>query len=220
MKPERAAVEEARRDHILRELDRLYPDADCALYFRNAFELLIATILSAQSTDKIVNQVTPVLFAKYPSPEALAQAEVNDLETLIHATGFFRNKARNLLRCAQVLTTQYRGIVPQTMAELVALPGVGRKTANVVLGNAFGINAGVVVDTHVQRLAQRLGFTKHESPEKIERDLMASISQTTWTKFSHRLILHGRQVCSARNPRCTDCSLARYCPARESFMKV
>ncbi len=209
-------VELRRRKNILHELQRLYPAADCALNFRNAFELLIATILSAQSTDKTVNQVTPALFAKYPSPAALARADLEELETLIHATGFFRNKARSLLGCAQILSAQHGGVVPQTMSELTALPGVGRKTANVVLGNAFGINDGVVVDTHVQRLAQRLGFTKHDSPEKIERDLMASVPQAEWTTLSHQLILHGREVCNARKPKCSACSLAPYCPGKNS----
>lgn len=215
-----AAVELRRRETILHELQRLYPEANCALKFNNAFELLIATILSAQSTDKTVNQVTPILFAKYPSPAALARAELKELETLIHATGFFRNKARNLAGCAQVLSTQYHGEVPKTMLELTALPGVGRKTANVVLGNAFGINDGVVVDTHVQRLAQRLGFTKYDAPEKIERDLMSIVPQAEWTKFSHRVILHGREICNARKPKCADCALASYCPAQKQFIQA
>lgn len=205
--------EEERRRNVLRELHKLYPEAECALLFHNAYELLIATILSAQSTDKTVNQVTPALFAKYPSPQELAHADLTEIEKLVHATGFFRNKARNLLKCAQVLVTQHRGLVPQTMTELIALPGVGRKTANVVLGNAFGKNEGVVVDTHVARLAQRLGFTQHEQPEKIERDMTAWVPREEWTSFSHRLILHGRQVCIARKPKCESCALARLCPS-------
>ncbi len=213
MRPERDGKETARRHEILRKLKKLYPDAECALYFCNAYELLIATILSAQSTDKTVNEVTPALFAKYPAPRELAQADLAELEGLIHATGFFRAKARNLLGCAQVLVTQHRGEVPQTMAELTALPGVGRKTANVVLGNAFGKNEGIVVDTHVQRLSQRLGFTKQTQPEKIEQDLVRWVPQKDWTVFSHRLILHGRQVCAARKPKCEACALTRKCPA-------
>lgn len=214
MKRERVTPESLRRHKVLRKLHELYPKAECALHFRNAYELLSATILSAQSTDKTVNEVTPALFEKYPSPYELARAEVAVLEKLIHATGFFRTKARNLLGCAQVLVTQHSGAVPQTMEELTALPGVGRKTANVVLGNAFGKNEGLVVDTHVQRLAQRLGFTQQTQPVKIERDLMAWVPQEEWTKFSHLLILHGRQVCAARKPKCAVCALASDCPAR------
>lgn len=213
MRRERGSREAERRQKILRKLKELYPAAECALRFRNAYELLIATILSAQSTDKTVNEVTPALFAKYPSPHDLAQADLAELERIIHATGFFRNKARNLLGCAQVLVTRHNAEVPQTMAELTALPGVGRKTANVVLGNAFGKNEGIVVDTHVRRLAQRLGFTKHERPEKIEQDLTAWAPQKDWTIFSHLLILHGRQICAARKPRCEECALRAECPA-------
>ena len=213
MKSARALIEESRRQGLLRELQRLYPNPECALQFRNAYELLIATILSAQSTDKTVNLVTPALFAKYPSPLELAQAREREIEKLIHATGFFRNKARNLLACAQVLVKQYRGVVPQTMAELTALPGVGRKTANVVLGNVFGKNEGLAVDTHVQRLAQRLGFTRQTQPGKIESDLMTWVPHEEWTIFSHRLILHGRQVCGAHAPKCNVCTLTQLCPS-------
>jgi endonuclease-3 len=215
VKPARANAEELRRRKILRELQRLYPEAECALHFRSAYELLLATILSAQSTDKTVNQVTPALFAKYPSAKELARADLEELERLIHATGFFRNKARNLSGCAQVLVSQHNGEVPQTMAELTALPGVGRKTANVVLGNAFGMNEGIVVDTHVQRLSQRLGLTGQRAPEKIEQELMSRVPQKDWTVFSHRLILHGRQVCFARKPKCETCVLAKYCPSSQ-----
>lgn len=205
--------ETGRQREVLRKLKKLYPAAECALHFRNAYELLVATILSAQSTDKTVNEVTPALFAKYPSPRDLAQADRAELESLVHATGFFRNKARNLQACAQVLVTRYNSEVPQTMAELLELPGVGRKTANVVLGNAFGKNEGIVVDTHVRRLAQRLGFTGHTQPEKIEQDLTAWVPQNDWTIFSHLLILHGRQVCAARKPRCATCIISPECPA-------
>lgn len=213
MKPVHGSNETARRQEVLRQLKTLYPRAECALRFRNAYELLVATILSAQSTDKTVNEVTPALFAQYPSPCKLAEADLSEVERLIHATGFFRNKARNLVGCAQVLITRHDGKVPQSMAELTALPGVGRKTANVVLGNAFGKNEGIVVDTHVRRLAQRLGFTKHASPEKIEQDLTAWVPQQDWTTFSHLLILHGRQICSARKPKCEECALRLACPA-------
>lgn len=213
MKAERAAKETQRRLEILRKLKQLYPHAECALHFRNAYELLIATILSAQSTDKTVNGLTPALFKKYPSPQELAAANPKELEQLIHASGFFRTKARNLLGCAQVLMKQHHGEVPQTMPALTALPGVGRKTANVVLGNAFGKNEGIVVDTHVQRLSQRLGFTKQTQPEKIEQELTSWVPRKEWTMFSHWLILHGRQVCVARKPKCETCALAAACPA-------
>ncbi|MDZ7269082.1 MAG: endonuclease III [candidate division KSB1 bacterium] len=209
------AAEKARRQRVVRTLRRLYPAAACALVHRNPFELLVATILSAQSTDKTVNEVTPALFRAFPTPAALAQAKPAEVEKLIHATGFFRNKARHLIACAQRLVSEHGGRVPASMAELTALPGVGRKTANVVLGNAFGINDGVVVDTHVQRLARRLGLTAEKTPEKIERDLMAIVPRKEWTLFSHRLILHGRHICRARKPRCGACTLAPDCPARE-----
>jgi len=213
VKAERAARETQRRLEILRKLKQLYPHAECALHFRNAYELLIATILSAQSTDKTVNALTPALFNKYPSPRELAAANPEELEQLIHASGFFRTKARNLLGCAQVLMKQHHGEVPQTMSALTALPGVGRKTANVVLGNAFGKNEGIVVDTHVQRLSQRLGFTTQTQPEKIEQELTSWVPRKEWTVFSHWLILHGRQVCVARKPKCEACALAAACPA-------
>ncbi len=215
MSAKRAQAEFLRRKRVLRGLAKLYPQADIALHFRQPFELMVATILSAQSTDKTVNEVTPALFEKYPDAAALAAAGPAALQEMIHRTGFFRNKAKSLLGCAQALMQKHGGEVPQTMAELVALPGVGRKTANVVLGNAFGKNEGVVVDTHVQRLSQRLGFTKQISPEKIERDLMESVPRKDWTVFAHRLILHGRQICQARKPKCAVCALAPDCPARQ-----
>lgn len=215
MKPANAREEQRRRMRVLRTLRRLYPDADCALEHHSPFELLVATILSAQSTDKTVNDVTPELFRKYPTPAALAQARQPELEKLIHATGFFRNKARNLIGCAQALVAKHGGQVPASMQELTALPGVGRKTANVVLGNAFGINDGVVVDTHVQRISLRLGFTAQKTPEKIEQDLMKIVARKQWTIFSHRLILLGRQICQARKPKCRECVLAPDCPSRQ-----
>ena len=195
-------------------LAEAYPDAQCALNHRNPFELLVATILSAQSTDKLINQVTPALFQKYPTPAALAKAGLKDIEQAIQQTGFFRNKAKSLKGCAEALVRDHRGKVPQSMDDLLKLPGVGRKTANVILGTAFGINAGVVVDTHVQRLSRRLGLTDEETPEKIEQDLMRVMSQEQWTVFSHRMIQHGRQVCVARTPKCEICTIAKDCPSR------
>ncbi len=212
----KAPISEKRRHtRLLNKLRELYPDAECALHFTNPFELLVATILSAQSTDKTVNQITPALFQKYPTPAAMAKADIAELEELIRPSGFFHNKARNLKDCAAAVANEHHGEVPRAMEELVALPGVGRKTANVVFGNAFGINAGVVVDTHIQRLSQRLGFTKEQNPEKIERDLMSIVPQDDWTVFAHRMIQHGRQVCQARKPKCNECLLAPECPSRQ-----
>jgi endonuclease-3 len=212
----KAALSEKRRHaRILAKLRKLYPEAECALPFANPFELLVATILSAQSTDKTVNQIAPALFKKYPAPATMAKANINELEELIRPSGFFHNKAKNLQACAAAVANEHHGEVPRTMEELIALPGVGRKTANVVLGNAFGINAGVVVDTHIQRLSQRLGFTQEENPEKIERDLMRIVPQEEWTIFAHRMIQHGRHVCQARQPKCNECLLAPECPSRQ-----
>ena len=191
----------------------LYPDAHCELDYKDAWQLLVATILSAQCTDRRVNMVTPVLFAKYPGPPELAAARQEDVEEIIRSTGFFRNKARNLIAMAGALVDRHDGQVPASMDDLVKLPGVGRKTANVVLGNACGINVGVVVDTHVQRLTARLGLTTETDPEKIERVLMDLFPQDTWTMLSHLLIWHGRRVCDARKPRCGDCTLATICPS-------
>jgi endonuclease-3 len=198
---------------ILAHLKQLYPDARCALNYRNAFELLCATILSAQCTDVRVNLVTPTLFARYPTAFDLARAEPSDVQEIIKSTGFFRNKTRSLIGMAQALVADYGGEVPQTMEALRKLPGVGRKTANVVLGNAYGINEGVTVDTHVTRLSGLLGLSRQEDPIKIEEDLMRLFSQEDWGLLSHLLILHGRQVCIARRPRCGDCVLAQLCPS-------
>ncbi len=197
----------------LSRLKALYPDARCALNYRNAFELLCATILSAQCTDVRVNMVTPTLFARYPTAYELARAEPSDVEEIIKSTGFFRNKTRSLIGMAQALVAEYGGEVPHTMVELRQLPGVGRKTANVVLGNAYSINEGVTVDTHVARLSGLLGLSRQEDPVKIENDLMHLFSQEDWGLLSHLLILHGRQVCIARRPRCGDCVLAQLCPS-------
>lgn len=189
-----------------------YPDAHCELDHRNAFELLAATILSAQCTDKRVNLVTPVLFARYPDAAALAVADPAEVEDIIRPTGFFRNKTKSLIGMAQGLVADHGGYVPESMEQLRVLPGVGRKTANVVLGNAFGINEGVVVDTHVSRVSARLGLTRQTDPIKIERDLMALFPRDQWALLSHLLIFHGRRVCVARKPRCAECVLASFCP--------
>ncbi len=204
------------RSHAGVLLDRLlarYPDAHCALDFTNAFELLCATILSAQCTDKRVNMVTPALFARYPDAAALAAARTEDLEELIRSTGFFRSKAKSLIGMAQGLVERHGGQVPAEMASLVVLPGVGRKTANVILGNAFGRNDGIVVDTHVTRLSNRLGLTTESDAVKIEQALLPLFPTERWTMLSHLLIAHGRQVCDARKPRCGDCLLADVCPS-------
>jgi endonuclease-3 len=196
--------------------DRLaehYPDAHCALDFRTPFQLLIATILSAQCTDKRVNMVTPALFKRYPTPAALAAAQPEELEEMIKSTGFFRNKAKSLIGMATGVAEQHSGRVPSSMDALVKLPGVGRKTANVILGNAFDTNEGVVVDTHVTRLSQRLGLTKNDDAVKIEQDLMKLFPRERWTMLSHLLIEHGRQICDARRPKCEVCFLNDICPS-------
>ena len=203
----------ARSRLLFDRLRAAYPDAKCALDHRNAFELIVATILSAQCTDARVNLVTPVLFARYPDAFALARAAQSDVEEIIKSTGFFRNKAKSLIAMAQALVAGHHGEVPRTMEELRVLPGVGRKTANVVLGNAFGINEGVTVDTHVTRLSLLLGLTRHDDPIKIEQDLMKLFPQERWALLSHLLIFHGRQVCIARRPRCGECLVADLCPS-------
>ncbi|HET7240635.1 MAG TPA: endonuclease III [Gemmatimonadales bacterium] len=204
--PERAKL-------VLRRLKRRYPDARCALDHHNAYELLAATILSAQCTDARVNMVTPTLFARYPDPAALAQARSDDVEEIIRSTGFFRNKTRSLIGMAQAVVAEHGGEIPRTMEELRVLPGVGRKTANVVLGNAYGINEGITVDTHVARVSGRLGLTREEDPVKIERGLMPLFPRKDWALLSHLLIFHGRQTCIARRPRCGECPLADLCPS-------
>lgn len=213
---ESAKARRQRTEEILARLRREYPKAHTALDHRNAFQLLVATILSAQCTDKRVNEVTPALFRRFPTPRELAAANLTELEELVRTTGFFRNKARALLGLGQALMAEHGGKVPADMEQLRRLPGVGRKTANVVLGSAFGQNVGVVVDTHVQRLARRLGLTTETDPEKIERDLMALVPQPDWTVWSHLLIAHGRQVCQARRPLCASCVVADLCPSAES----
>jgi endonuclease-3 len=201
----------ARARRIVALLARQYPDARCALDHGSPLQLLIATILSAQCTDVRVNLVTPALFARYPNARTFAEAKQNDLEQAIASTGFFRNKARNIIACCKNIVEFHGGKVPGTLEELVELPGVGRKTANVILGNSFGV-PGITVDTHVGRVSRRLGLTHQVDPVKVEHDLMDLIPRKEWTMFSHRMIFHGRQVCHARRPRCQDCMLAKLCP--------
>ena len=210
----RAADDATRRiGPILRVLRRTYPDARTALHHENALQLLVATILSAQCTDARVNLVTPALFAKYKTAEDFARAEQSILETEIRSTGFFRSKAKRIREAAALLVERHGGGVPDTMDALLELPGVARKTANVVLGSWFGKSEGVVVDTHVRRVSQRLALTRQKTPEKIELDLMSVLPKKEWTAFSHRVIFHGRQVCIARRPRCPDCVVADLCPS-------
>lgn len=211
MPRESKAVKAARATRIADELRRQYP-AQCALTHSNPLQLLIATILSAQCTDERVNLVTPALFAKYPDANAFASARQRDVEKLIHSTGFFRAKAKNILGATRAIIRDHAGEVPQTLAELVALPGICRKTANVVLGTAFGHAEGVVVDTHVGRLARRMGLTRHHDAVKVERDLMGLLPQPEWIEFSHRMIWHGRRICMARKPLCESCTLRAECP--------
>lgn len=210
--PAAATKSKKRARQIVDLLKREYPVVTCALVHESPFELLIATILSAQCTDERVNIVTKDVFAKYPTPQKLAAVPIPRLEKLIQSTGFFRNKAKNIHECCQMLVQEHEGQVPQELEKLVKLPGVGRKTANVVLGTAFGIPSGVVVDTHVTRLSQRLGLTEHEDAVKIERDLITQLPQEEWIDFSHRLIWHGRRICKARKPLCDQCVLNKVCP--------
>ncbi len=210
-KPERVRA-------ILGKLDEAYPAATCELHHNNPFQLLISTILSAQCTDERVNQVTATLFPKYPTPEAFAYANPRELEKEIRPTGFFRNKTKSVIGASKRIVEAFGGKVPQTMEELLTLPGVARKTANVVLGTAFGIASGVVVDTHVQRLSGRLDLTREEDPKKIEQDLMQVIPRERWILFSHQLIWHGRRVCQARKPRCAECNLERICYSEDKVV--
>jgi endonuclease-3 len=200
-------------DAVLDWLKQAYPDAHCALNHTNALELLIATILSAQCTDERVNIVTETLFRKYRTAEDFVAATQEELETDIHSTGFFRNKAKNIRAACEIILREYGGVIPPDMEKLLALPGVARKTANVVLGNAFGIASGVVVDTHVSRVSQRLALTAETVPEKIEKDLMQLIPESDWVLFSHLLIAHGRAICQARKPKCESCGLEPICPS-------
>lgn len=205
-----------RAPRVLAALRRLFPVANCALNHASPFQLLAATILSAQCTDVMVNKVTPALFAKYPDAAALAAAEPAELEKLIHSTGFYRNKAKNLIGMAKAVRDNFKGEIPRTMEELLTLPGVARKTANVVLSSGFAIAEGIVVDTHVIRLSGRLGLTRHKTPEKIERALVKLFPRESWIYLSHALILHGRSLCSARAPKCGDCPMNSFCPAAKT----
>jgi endonuclease III len=200
---------------ILKGLDEAYPNTTCALIHENPFQLLIATILSAQCTDAVVNIVTKTLFAKYPTPKDLAYANPAEVEQEIRPTGFFRNKTKSIMGASKKLLEEFGGEVPRTMEQLLTIPGAARKTANVVLGCAFGIASGVVVDTHVQRLSGRLDLTKNTDPKKIERDLMQIIPQDRWILFSHQLISHGRRICQARKPKCLECNLERICYSKD-----
>lgn len=202
---------------ILKRLARTYPDAKCALDYGNAFELLCATILSAQCTDVRVNLVTPTLFARFPTPQALAAASPGEVEDIIRSTGFFRNKTKSLIGMAQALVADHGGEVPRSMEQLRPLPGVGRKTANVVLGNAYGINEGIAVDTHVGRVSRRLGLTRHDDPVKVELDLMPLFPRREWALLSHLFIFHGRRTCIARRPKCGECVLNDICPSAQLF---
>ncbi len=210
-----ATKKQERALDIVSKLKRMYPKAKCSLDFTNPFELLIATMLSAQSTDVRVNIVTKSLFRKYPNPQAFASATQPEMERDVRQTGFFRNKAKAVIAASKAIVEKHGGQVPRTMEELTALPGVGRKTANVVLGNAFNMQVGIVVDTHVTRVSGRLGLTANVDPVKIEQDLMKLIPQKEWTVFSHRLIQHGRQICIARKPKCRECRLNELCPSAE-----
>ncbi|MGH9793194.1 MAG: endonuclease III [Candidatus Acidiferrales bacterium] len=200
---------------ILEKLDAAYPDAHCELNHKNAFQLLVATILSAQCTDVRVNMVTPGLFEKYPVPDRLAYANPRDIEEEIRSTGFFRAKTKSIMGACKRIVEEFGGKVPKTMEEILTLPGVSRKTANVVLGTAYGIPSGVVVDTHMLRVAKRLDLTRHNEPKKVEQDLMKVIPQDRWIQFSHQIIWHGRRRCSARKPNCPDCNLERVCYAKD-----
>jgi endonuclease III len=200
---------------ILAKLDEAYPNATCELKHENAFQLLVSTILSAQCTDVRVNQVTETLYKKYPNPEAFAHANPEELEQEIRPTGFFRNKTKSVMGASKSILEKFGGQVPRTMEEILTLPGVARKTANVVLGTAFGITSGIVVDTHVQRLSNRLDLTRNEDPKKIEQDLMQIIPREKWIQFSHQLIWHGRRVCAARKPKCAECNLEKLCYSKD-----
>lgn len=212
------AIYKGTQPRILAGLKRAYPQVKVALTHRDPYELLVATILSAQCTDVRVNLVTPALFRRFPDPKTLAKAEPIELEALIRSTGFFRNKAKNLIGMARKVMADFQGQVPRTMEALLTLPGVARKTANVVLGSAFHVAVGIVVDTHVMRLSQRLGLTRETRPEKIEPDLMAIVPPEEWIQFSLRLIQHGREVCLARHPHCPDCPIRPDCPSAKLFL--
>jgi len=217
---EYAAYTQSQFDKIYPKLVELYPEPRSGLDFENPYQLLIATILSAQSTDVQVNKITPALFKRFPTPEILAVSTVEEIEQYVRSTGFYHNKAKSLLGTGRLLVEKYGGVVPASMQDLIKMPGAARKTANVVLGNAFGINVGIPVDTHVTRLSQRLGLSKYITPEKIEVDLMRESPQEQWALVSHRLIWHGRKVCIARKPLCHQCTLALDCPTGRSILML
>jgi endonuclease III len=215
VKPKTALERKKRLDEILKWFDKAYPNAQCALEHRSPWELLVATILSAQCTDKRVNMVTPGLFAKYPTPQDFAAVRPEVLAEDIRSTGFFNNKAKSVVGAAKLVVSQFGGEVPRTIEELLTVPGAARKTANVVLGSGYGITSGIVVDTHVQRVSRRLDLTKNTDPVKIELDLMKIIPRERWILFSHQMILHGRALCIARNPRCAECGIEKLCYAKD-----
>ena len=217
-KPKTAAERKERLNRILRELDKIFPAATCALHHQNAWQLLVATILSAQCTDERVNKVTPGLFKKYPTIEDFANVPQEELSNDIRSTGFFNNKSRSVIGAARKLLADFHGEVPRTMEELLTVPGAARKTANVVLGTAYGIASGVVVDTHVHRIANRLDLTRQEDPVKIEKDLVKIVPRDRWILFSHQVIHFGRQICIARKPRCADCPLDPICYAKDKTL--
>lgn len=207
-------IEEKKLQEIIKILKKLYPEAKTALNHCNPFQLLVATILSAQCTDERVNMVTPVLFKKYPTPKNIANADIKDIENIIRSTGFYKNKALSIKETSKTIVEKFNGKVPKTMEELLTLRGVARKTANVVLGSAYGVPSGIVVDTHVRRLAFRLGLTQETDPVKIEQDLMKVIDKKDWIWFGHALIWHGRKICNARKPLCLECKLNKVCDKR------
>jgi endonuclease-3 len=218
VKPVKAGTDTKRVGAILAKLEEAYPEATCELKHANAFQLLISTILSAQCTDVRVNQVAHTLYKNYPKPEAFAYANPKELEQDIRPTGFYRNKTKSIMGASKAIIEKFGGQVPHTMEEMLTLPGVARKTANVVLGTAYGIASGIVVDTHVLRLSQRLDLSRNEDPKKVEQDLMQLIPQKKWVKFSHQLIWHGRRVCQARKPKCAECNLEPLCYAKDKMV--
>lgn len=207
-------TEKERKASVIKAVKAAYPKAGCSLKHRSVWQLMVATILSAQCTDERVNLTTPNLFKAYPTPKALGVAKQENVEKLIRSCGFYKNKAKNIIAASKMIEENYKGRVPKTMEELTKLPGVARKTANVVLGTGYGINDGIVVDTHVSRLSNRLGLSKNTEPEKIEKDLVKIVPREEWTNFSHQFIAHGRAICQARNPKCADCPLKTFCPSK------
>ena len=207
-------TEKERKASLIKAVKAAYPKAGCSLKHKGVWQLMVATILSAQCTDERVNLTTPNLFKAYPTPKAMGEAKQEDVEKLIRSCGFYKNKAKNIIAASKIIANEHKGRVPKTMEELTNLPGVARKTANVVLGTGYGINDGIVVDTHVSRLSNRLGLSKNSEPEKIEKDLIKIVPREEWTDFSHQLIAHGRAICQARNSKCSECPLKSLCPRK------